>query len=69
MQLGILTLDVQFLTLRIFFDDMHDSGIYSWDFLCDLYLKKDDIMEKYIKDLEKAGKSRASPFKRKKASE
>lgn len=50
----------------IFFDDFHDSGIYSWDFLHNLYLEKDTIMDTYLKNLEKEGKSRFPPEKKKK---
>lgn len=53
---------------RIFFDDFHDSGIYSWEFLYNLHLNKDQIWSTYLKNLEKVGKSRESRLKKKRES-
>lgn len=33
--------------VRIVFDDMHDTGIYSWDVLNRLGTNADELMEKY----------------------
>lgn len=35
--------------LRISFDDGHDSGIFSWEYLYELGSKKDQIWEAYLK--------------------
>lgn len=40
------------------FDDMHDTGIYSWSYLHYLGANKMAIMKQYIKDLRRAGKHR-----------
>ena len=44
--------------IRIKFDDLHDTGIYSWDTLYAFGKNRKDIWETYLKSLEKAGKSR-----------
>lgn len=44
--------------LRIAFDDGHDSGIYSWDYLYGLCRSQDDNWARYLDKLRRAGKSR-----------
>ena len=44
--------------LRIYFDDGHDSGIYSWDYLHDLAVNQAIYWSQYLKELHKAGGSR-----------
>lgn len=44
--------------IRITFDDGHDSGIYSWDYLYDLGSRQDQYWRDYLRRLEAAGKSR-----------
>ena len=44
--------------LQLIFDDGHDSGIYSWDYLWHLGAKKDEIWRTYLDNLSKAGLSR-----------
>lgn len=44
--------------IRIIFDDGHDSGIYSWDYLYDLGSKQEAYWRDYLRRLEAAGKSR-----------
>jgi DUF971 family protein len=44
--------------LRINFDDGHDSGIYSWDYLYDLAVNQAIYWSQYLKGLQKAGESR-----------
>lgn len=44
--------------VRIIFDDQHDSGIYSWDYLYDLGEKQDDNWYRYLKMLDSLGLSR-----------
>jgi DUF971 family protein len=43
---------------RIIFDDLHETGIYSWNYLYELGVNKYAVMRKYIKELKKRGKSR-----------
>ena len=40
------------------FDDLHDSGIYTWDFLYNMGANQDAIWADYLKALEAAGASR-----------
>ena len=44
--------------LRPTFSDGHESGIYSWDYLYDLGLRQDELWQRYIERLAKAGASR-----------
>ena len=44
--------------LHITFDDGHDSGIYSWDYLYDLASHRDEYWQDYLQQLQAAGKSR-----------
>ncbi len=44
--------------LRIHFDDGHDSGIYTWDYLYDLAINRRQNWAKYIDKLEREGQSR-----------
>ena len=47
--------------VRIIFDDMHDTGLYSWDYLLDLGRNRDSRWETYLAELEEKGLSRG-PF-------
>lgn len=40
------------------FDDLHDTGIFTWDYLYNLGRTKDDVWQEYLADLEKKGLSR-----------
>ncbi|MCP4698076.1 MAG: DUF971 domain-containing protein [Gammaproteobacteria bacterium] len=40
------------------FDDGHDTGIYSWDWLYTIGLNKDKLWREYLEKLEKAGGKR-----------
>lgn len=40
------------------FDDGHDSGIYSWDYLYELGQKYDEKWQAYLSALERAGQKR-----------
>ena len=40
------------------FDDLHDSGIYTWDFLHNMGENQDQIWADYLKAIEAAGLSR-----------
>ena len=44
--------------LKLTFDDGHDSGLYSWDYLYQLCTRKEQLWTEYLAELEKAGKSR-----------
>ncbi|WP_027856745.1 gamma-butyrobetaine hydroxylase-like domain-containing protein [Marinobacterium jannaschii] len=44
--------------LKIIFDDGHDSGLYTWDYLYDLSHNHDAYWDKYLKALADAGESR-----------
>jgi DUF971 family protein len=44
--------------IRIKFDDMHDTGIFSWDFLHDMGMRKDVLWDGYIAELKAQGLSR-----------
>ncbi len=47
--------------IRIRFDDLHDTGIYSWRYLYDLGRDKDRIWRDYLDALAAAGASRDPP--------
>ncbi len=44
--------------IRIAFDDLHDSGIYSWTYLHGLGRNRDAIWQRYLDALEERGLSR-----------
>lgn len=44
--------------LKICFDDGHDSGIYTWDYLRDLGIHQEEYWQAYLAALQAAGKSR-----------
>ncbi len=46
--------------IKITFDDKHNTGIYTWNYLWELAEKHDQNWEQYLADLKAAGKSRAS---------
>jgi DUF971 family protein len=59
MQVGITRLEpVGNYAIRIVFDDLHDTGIYSWDTLYDLGERHDEIWETYLDAMESLGLSR-----------
>ncbi|KAF7831354.1 DUF971 family protein [Senna tora] len=47
--------------VRLIFDDLHKTGIYSWDFFYHLGSNKFTLMRNYIKTLKKHGLSRDPP--------
>lgn len=56
---GIMNLEpVGNYAIRIKFDDLHDTGIFSWQYLYHLGLNKDEIWSDYLKNLEEKGLSR-----------
>ena len=44
--------------IKLIFDDGHDSGIYTWDYLYDLCINQTSHWNRYIKELHDAGASR-----------
>ena len=44
--------------LKLVFDDGHDSGLYTWEYLYELGQYQDDMWQKYLQKLEAAGESR-----------
>ncbi len=47
--------------LRLSFDDLHATGIYTWTYLHELGANQTASWEGYLADLEKAGLSRDKP--------
>ena len=47
--------------VRLGFDDMHDSGIYSWSFLRELGLNAEQRFASYLDDLAAKGLDRDKP--------
>ena len=46
--------------IRLMFDDQHDSGIYSWNYLHELCTQHDSLWQSYLDRLREAGASRDS---------
>ena len=44
--------------IQINFDDLHDTGIFSWDTLYDYGVRQDELWLEYLKSLEEKGLSR-----------
>jgi len=44
--------------VRITFDDMHDTGIFSWAYFLELGKNKTELWENYLNELEGVGKTR-----------
>ncbi|MBA1230932.1 DUF971 domain-containing protein [Pseudomonas viridiflava] len=44
--------------LKLTFDDGHDSGLFTWQYLHELAVRQDALWADYLQELEKAGKSR-----------
>jgi len=59
---GILALEpVGNYAVRIKFDDLHDTGIYSWSYLYELGEKQAENWQAYLEALKKQGLSREAP--------
>jgi len=43
---------------KLVFDDLHDSGLFTWDFLYDLGQRQDQVWADYVARLAAAGLSR-----------
>ena len=44
--------------VRLKFDDMHDTGIFTWDYLYDIGQRKDEMWANYLAELAEKGLSR-----------
>jgi len=44
--------------LKLTFDDGHDSGLFTWEYLEQLCLRQEQLWADYLDELHKAGKSR-----------
>ncbi len=56
---GIMAIEpVGNYAVRIRFDDLHDTGIFSWPYLYKLGAEQDEIWAAYLAELEKRGLSR-----------
>ncbi|WP_144185842.1 gamma-butyrobetaine hydroxylase-like domain-containing protein [Elioraea rosea] len=56
---GILRLEpVGNYAIRIVFDDLHDTGIYSWEYLRELGEQREARWQRYLEELEARGLSR-----------
>jgi DUF971 family protein len=44
--------------LKLVFDDGHDSGLYSWDYLYRLATQQEPLWQNYLQSLRDAGRSR-----------
>ena len=50
--------------VRLRFDDMHDTGIYGWDYLAELGREAEARMQAYLDALAAKGLSRERPARR-----
>ncbi len=56
---GIMAIEpVGSYAVRLKFDDLHDTGIYSWDYLYRLGAERERIWGDYLRNLEAKGLSR-----------
>ena len=44
--------------LKLTFDDGHDSGLFTWDYLYQLAVRQDELWADYLAELKAAGKTR-----------
>jgi DUF971 family protein len=54
--------------IKLGFDDGHDTGLYTWEYLYELGSKQEKLWQDYLRQLEEAGESR-DPFPHKGASD
>jgi DUF971 family protein len=47
--------------VRLVFDDMHSTGIFSWDYLLELGRRQDEYWREYLGELEQRKLSRTPP--------
>ncbi len=59
---GIMAIEpVGHYAIRIKFDDLHDTGIFSWQYLYNLGENQAEIWKTYLAELESRGLSREPP--------
>jgi DUF971 family protein len=64
---NVMILEVQPVgnyAVRLVFDDMHSTGIFSWDYLLELGRKRDPYWQEYIDELAAKGLSRETSARR-----
>ncbi|WP_349360425.1 DUF971 domain-containing protein [Stappia sp.] len=44
--------------VKLHFDDLHNTGLYSWDYFIKLARERDEMWGGYLRDLEEKGLSR-----------
>src|SRR5689334_8890213 len=44
--------------LKLTFDDGHDSGLFTWEYLYQLAVRQEDLWDDYLAELKAAGKTR-----------
>ena len=44
--------------IKISFDDLHDTGIFSWQYLYELGANQEDLLDSYVARLDELGLSR-----------
>ena len=49
--------------VKLVFDDGHDTGLYSWDYLYDLGSRQEELWEQYLAALKTAGHAHSVPSK------
>ena len=47
--------------MRLVFDDLHSTGIFSWDYLFELGSNREDYWRAYLAELAEKNLSRAPP--------
>lgn len=64
-QVGIMRIEpVGHYAVRLAFDDLHDSGIYSWAYLRELGERQAELMAEYERALALKGLSRDPPARK-----
>jgi DUF971 family protein len=64
-EVGIMAIEpVGNYAVRLTFDDMHSTGIYSWDYLHRLGREHDELWAGYLAELEQKSLSREPPRRR-----
>ena len=64
-QVGIIGIEpVGHYAIRIKFDDLHDTGLYSWGYLYRLGENQEAIWQTYLTEIESRGLSREPPARR-----
>ncbi|HLS69599.1 MAG TPA: DUF971 domain-containing protein [Kiloniellales bacterium] len=59
---GIMSIEpVGSYAIKIMFDDLHDTGIFSWDYLYKLGEEQESLWADYLRNLDARGLSRDPP--------